>query len=402
MLHLPFTLPVNSPLPDAYDIVACEACGFVYADTTGSQCDYDRYYYEHSKYEDPIVATGGSQNPYDHARIEAQADRIAAQIGKDARILDIGCASGGLLLALRVRGYQYLHGVDGARACIEQLSSQGIPATLSRLSELHQSDLQEGSFDLIVLSHVLEHVVDLKQLLTTARSMLAENGKIYVETPDASRYDPISFVPYYFFDSEHINHFNTRSLGILAQTVGLYPIANGQTTLEVAEAMHYPACWVWLSLDEETICMVMERVEEVPLHARIRKYIADSSARESYPILATLEKSQAPVIVWGAGSFAQRLFRRTALGRCNIIGIADKDINKRGQSFAGHIVSSPETLLKSHPDITLLVAAAVQFDAIVEEAQNLSSTGNIIRLDSSTVFVESDENIYHLGGLNFD
>lgn len=380
MLHLPFTLPLNSPLPDAYDIVACEACGFVYADTTGSQYDYDRYYYQHSKYEDPTVATGGSQNPYDHARIEEQADRIAAQIGKDARILDIGCASGGLLLALRARGYQCLHGVDGARACIEQLRSQKIPATLSRLSELHQGGLQEGSFALIVLSHVLEHVVDLKPLLTAARSMLAENGKIYVETPDASRYDSISFVPYYFFDSEHINHFDKHSLSRLAQAVGLYPIASGQTTLEVAEAMHYPACWVWLSLDEGTINMVMEQAEEAPLHAKVRKYIADSAARESYPILAALEKSQAPVIVWGAGSFAQRLFSRTPLGRCNIIGIADKDSNKRGQSFAGHIVSSPELLLKSHPDITLLVAAAVQFDAIVKEAKSLSPICKVIRL----------------------
>jgi len=152
--HISFILPVNSPLPDAYDIVACKACGFVYADTSGSQQDYDRYYYEYSKYGDPTVATGGSQDPYDHARIEKQADRIAAQIGKDARILDIGCARGGLLLALRNRGYKFLHGVDGAPACIAQLSRYRIPATLLRLSELDRNCF-DGKFDLIILSHVL-------------------------------------------------------------------------------------------------------------------------------------------------------------------------------------------------------------------------------------------------------
>ena len=379
LLHFPLTMPENSPLPDAYDIVACSACGFVYADTPGKQQDYDRYYYEHSKYEDPLVATGGSQNRYDRARIEAQANRISAEIGLDARMLDIGCASGGLLLALRDRGYRLLHGVDGARACIDQLGVLGIPATLSRLSELQQSGLQ-GKFNLIVLSHVLEHVVELQQVLTAAKSMLAENGKIYVETPDASRYDATTFVPYYFFDSEHINHFDTHSLSRLARTAGLHSVASGQTTLEVADAMHYPACWVWLSQGDAINNTITQQNQEISLQANVRKYIADSAAQENYPILSSLEKSQVPVIVWGAGAFAQRLFSRTPLGRCNIIGIADKDSNKRGRTFAGHTVSSPETLLGSHPDAILLVAAAVQFDAIAEEARGLSPTCDIIRL----------------------
>jgi 2-polyprenyl-3-methyl-5-hydroxy-6-metoxy-1,4-benzoquinol methylase len=373
-----FTLPERSPLPDAYYIVACEACGFVYADTPGNQRDYDRYYSEHSKYGDPTVATGGSQDVCDRARIEKQADRIAAEVSKDDRILDIGCASGGLLLALRDRGFPFLYGVDGVPACIEQLGKCGIPAALLRLSELSQSGF-DGKFDLVIVSHVLEHVVDLKPLLTAAKSLLAETGRIYVETPDASRYDPVMFVPYYFFDCEHINHFDTYNLSELARAVGLHPMASGQTVLEVAEAMHYPACWAWLSLSEGAASTI-ERDDVLPLRESIRKYITDSAARESYPILAALEESQEPVIVWGAGSFSQRLFSGSPLGHCNIIGIVDKDSNKRGKTFAGFTVTSPKMLLGSHPEATVLVAAAVQFEAIAEEARRMLPTCNVVNV----------------------
>jgi len=380
--HINFTLPDHSPLPGEYDIVACEACGFVYADTPAKQPEYDRYYYEHSKYGDPTVATGGSQDDFDRARIEEQADRIAAEVSKDERILDIGCASGGLLLALRDRGYRFLEGVDGAPACIEQLAKCGIPATLLRLSDLHQS-VFDRKFDLVILSHVLEHVVDLKPLLTAAKSLLAETGRVYIETPDASRYDPAMFVPYYFFDCEHINHFDIHNLDTLARAIDLHPIASGQTVLEVAEAMHYPACWVWLALsEEEGEAKMIERDDEVPLRQSIRKYIADSAAQECYPILAALEKSQEPVIVWGAGSFSQRLFSGSPLARCNVIGIVDKDSNKRGKTFAGHTVTSPEILLGRHPEATLLVSAAVQFEAIAEEARKLFPNCNVVSVRS--------------------
>jgi len=152
-----------------------------------------------------------------------------------------------------------------------------------------------------------------------------------------------------------------------------------QTTLEVAEAMHYPACYVWLSQSEETSTTIVGQYEKVPLSVKMQKYIADSAAQESYPILEALEKSQTPIIIWGAGSFAQRLFTRSPLRRCNIIGIVDKDSNKQGMVIADYTVTTPEALIRNHPNATILVAAAVQFDAITKEAQSLLPTCNIVR-----------------------
>ena len=43
-LHM--MLPNEYGLPDAYDVVCCTKCGFVFADTSACQEDYNKYYAE--------------------------------------------------------------------------------------------------------------------------------------------------------------------------------------------------------------------------------------------------------------------------------------------------------------------------------------------------------------------
>ena len=364
LLHLPFALPDGSPLPDAYDVVACRGCGFVYADTPAAQSEYDRYYHEHSKYEDPQVATGGSQTAHDRARIAAQADRIRQRISADARILDLGCAGGGLLLALRERGCHNLAGIDGAAACITAIANQGIIAIEARLSALGTAGLRP-EYDLIILSHVLEHVVDLQPLLQAVRALLAPGGAIYVETPDASSYLGHAFVPYYFFDSEHINHFDPDSIATLARACGLVPVDAGCTEFAVADGLTYPACWSWLHDVANTTSAAPDT--GTGLRAAIERYLAESVARENATPLTDLAASGRPLVLWGAGSHAQRLFGQGLLGRCNIIAIVDRDCNKQGMLFAGHRVQAPEAVILPN-DAAVAVAAAVHATAIANDA----------------------------------
>ena len=97
-----FELPEGHPLSSGYDVVACSTCGFVYADTSVTQVDYDRFYTEHSKYEDAKTGTGGVENPFDWKRQQETALQIADVLqDTSASILDVGCANGGMLLALK-------------------------------------------------------------------------------------------------------------------------------------------------------------------------------------------------------------------------------------------------------------------------------------------------------------
>src|SRR5262245_19942062 len=96
-----FALPDGHPLADRYDVVCCEQCGFVYADTPSSQADYDSYYADLSKYADAATATGAGMQSWDRARLAETAAQLAARLGNpSARVVDIGCANGGLLAEL--------------------------------------------------------------------------------------------------------------------------------------------------------------------------------------------------------------------------------------------------------------------------------------------------------------
>ena len=376
----PLQQPAGSPLPDAYDVADCLACGFVYADTPATQQDYDRYYAVFSKYEDTAVASGRGIDALEAGRFEETAAAIASRLGAAARILDIGCAGGGLLTALRRRGFTSLCGVDGAPGCVVSVRELGFEAhclPLSRLQELNDS----GPFDGIVLSHVLEHVADVHPLMTAVAALAAPDGRIYLETPDAARYADHPYVPFYFFDSEHINHFDPRQLGVLGARFGLAEEAVGERTIAVAPGKYYPAAWAWLR--KSSVPAAARAEAHTGLGAAVRRYVAQCHAMPASPVLQRLALAGTPVVVWGAGSFAQRVFGLGALDSCRVVAIVDRDRNKQGLQFAGRTIEVPEAALARHPEAVILVLAAVHGAAIAQEVRTLSPCACVEILDHS-------------------
>lgn len=108
-----------------------------------------------------------------HAGVEAVA---CSGVSKGARILDVGCGSGDLLLMLEHLGFKHLRGVDPfLRQSIHH--SDRLEVYKNELSEI------EGSFDLIMFNHSLEHVPDPRKTLQDALKLLAPNGTLIVRIP---------------------------------------------------------------------------------------------------------------------------------------------------------------------------------------------------------------------------
>ena len=84
----------------------------VYADSAAKQQDYDIYYEQFSKYEDAKTASGGGYTAADRARLDDMATFLAKHLAISDSIVDIGCANGGLLETLSVRGFTHLTGID--------------------------------------------------------------------------------------------------------------------------------------------------------------------------------------------------------------------------------------------------------------------------------------------------
>src|SRR4051794_3375005 len=142
----------------AYNVVACRACGFCFASNIPDQAAFDHYYEEMSKYE--TADRVGAESSYDVAKFERTA-ALVEQVcpDKKATVLEIGCATGGLLAALKKKGYANISGFDPSVKCAEVARRlHGVNATQATLDSFNGS---KAGFDVVILLGVLEHIRDL-------------------------------------------------------------------------------------------------------------------------------------------------------------------------------------------------------------------------------------------------
>ena len=64
------------------------------------------------------------------------------------------------------------------------------------------------------------HVYDIPAFFAAARGSFAPGGYLYLETPDATRYEDYLYAPFQEFNTEHLNHFSPQSLKNTARHLG--------------------------------------------------------------------------------------------------------------------------------------------------------------------------------------
>lgn len=116
---------------------------------------------------------------------------LLKSLPKDSTILDIGSSSGILLNELKDEGFnsENLYGIDISEEAIKNCKENGIENAFVMDA---QNITLDKKFDVIIASDCLEHLEQDKKALTNWKSLLKDNGKLYV------------FVPaYMFLWSEH-------------------------------------------------------------------------------------------------------------------------------------------------------------------------------------------------------
>ena len=151
------------------------------------------------------------------ARLERQIQFFAPFASPGASVLEIGCATGELADATRTQ-------LDLARYDAVELSPAGARAApkldalfTEPLSDLVARNMIGRSYDLILMSHVLEHIQDLTPHLEAMVAVLKPSGSIFIEVPNGSgnRALPIDD------NRSHLHFFSVTSLTRLLASVGL-------------------------------------------------------------------------------------------------------------------------------------------------------------------------------------
>ena len=135
---------------------------------------YDRHYYE----------TALGPVPYDRTQVKWMdffatiADRIVAEI-KPRRVLDLGCAKGLLVEALRDRGVEAF-GIDVSAYAISEVRADIKP--FCRVASV--TEPLDGPWDLITCIEVLEHLGEADGRQAIANICVAADDVLFSSTPD--------------------------------------------------------------------------------------------------------------------------------------------------------------------------------------------------------------------------
>lgn len=180
---------IGVPSDESFTI-QCNQCGFRYSSVrfTDAQAqaiygDYrtESYFQEREQFEPGFIANCGH-----HFKPRDYTDKVEAFVRphkEPATVLDIGGGNG-----------------------------ENTPFR-DRATIVDIGDTIEGRYDLVVMSHVLEHVASPRRFVELARKHLNDDGLIYTETP---------IEPAHNVWHEHCQVFSEQSLRILLDPVIFY------------------------------------------------------------------------------------------------------------------------------------------------------------------------------------
>lgn len=114
----------------------------------------------------------------------SQYGAIVNQIPEKSKILDLGCGDGNVSQLFLEKGE--VIGVDIAKEALKKAASLGIKTKLHDLNKL-PLPFGDESFDAIVLTDTLEHLLDPLGVLKESRRILTPGGQVIITVPNFAR-----------------------------------------------------------------------------------------------------------------------------------------------------------------------------------------------------------------------
>lgn len=325
---------------------ACAACDFVMQSNPVVGPSLEKYYANSPRYRTTEVSDT-------EARLySAQAAFMAASAPlRNRRVLDIGADMGKLLDHL-----QSEHG------CETSYQEQNVAARVHLSDQGRHRDAGDlasaGQFDWIVLSQVLEHIVDPVTFLGGLRRNLVKDAALFIEVPNHSFWDDND----YGFSFEHVNYFSVASLTAALDRAG-YVI----TQLLVCVEPRYFSGRV-------RIIRAAATAKSPRLLRSLPDLLREHNRRGMYGKFSAVEKlgaelrkgDQPGLALYGAGELAEQLFAY-GLSADRVAVVFDSDARKHGRRFHEIDVRSPADIVSLNPAaIVILSGAEADIRRIIE------------------------------------
>jgi SAM-dependent methyltransferase len=315
--ELEFVVPDGWELPETSKVICCAQCGVIFYDNNKTQMDYDHYYIKRYGY--------GLEGPDIDARMAGAAEFIAKNFTKDISIVDYGGGNGDLMRALQKVGFRNV--------------------TNYTLGD----NLGSNKYDLLICSHILEHIYDVQYFMKQVVDFVKPNGYIYLDMPYYDDYEAYDS-PLMDMHQKHINHFWIKHIDSLMFNHGF----------ELSDFEFY----------KERGCPLLRRLYkkyDITGNFLNIKKMFDKRMRE---LIDKVKEVKQPVIVWGLGDLAWYVLAHTQL---DIVYFVDNDPAYRGQTLLGKEIKE-----KPDSDEPILIIVFAQKEPLLKNIKSLCDNEIII------------------------
>lgn len=346
-------------------VAKCKTCGLLYMNTEATQQDFLSYY-KYGAVAPEYNEMFGKEATEDYYRhLEAL---IQPYINKKSRILDIAGAWGEFAEFMQTLGYEDITVLDPNEKCITNAKELGVKTVTTDSTDM--DTVPDKSFDMVILNHSLEHILDVENTMNNISRVLADGGYLFIEIPDVEGYADEEAAPFNFLTYEHVLHMSMHDLENLAGRYGYEIVDKDHYYKKVS---NYPSVYAVLKkgkLNKDVA--YSDEAEKAFL-----KYI-EKSNRMLEQFLKPLRDSKEPLILWGIGASTAILIE--SFRGCNVKSLIDKNPARQGLVFSidekSYCVEAPETVGEG----TIVILSIPYHDSIAKQIREMGITNKIVAL----------------------
>ena len=191
---------------DGFSLYTCEMCELTFVDPMPTAAELSEFYREYYK-------TGQYRRKLDSKvrRARRRIRRVKRRVD-GLRFIDVGCNVGFAVEAARQCGFEAL-GIDIDAVAIDEARSLFSDCRFEHCS-VEAVAASGRQYDVVYCSEVIEHLPDVAVFLQAILKLVAENGLVFVTTPDLGhrliRRDP--YAADFIRPPEHLLYFTRRSI----------------------------------------------------------------------------------------------------------------------------------------------------------------------------------------------
>lgn len=261
-----------------FQTVICEECGLLLTNPRMNQNAYNDFYM--NIYRQLYTASEISTDSFFEEQVFHGKQIMEYLLGQtnqksvaNKKVVEIGCGAGGILKVFKDNG-SIVRGMDlGQKYLNYGISNWNLDLRFGTLLDLTKADAP----DIIIYSHVLEHILDLEKELTHLREICHKSTLIYIEVPGLRNiHDAYNGDFLMYLQNAHTFHFSLKTLKNLFAKYGFKLIAGNEYVRAVFILSDKDAKINALSNEFRTNFQYLKRIEQRYQHPVMTK-IKDKS-----------------------------------------------------------------------------------------------------------------------------